>query len=94
MGQSYAHPRINEAPVSHDTYCLVSLKKDAKHLKLTNPRIYFESGKLYKDADRYKEYPRTVNYNDHTKNQWCFSRSTGPFFGSCGVMTYDVSKDN
>jgi hypothetical protein len=57
---------------------------------LSNPQIFYESGKLYKDST-YKELPQNIDYLDTRRHVWCFSRKNG-FAGSCGVFTYDVRR--
>ena len=94
LAHEYGYPTIREVPVKKDAYCLLGLQKDATHIKLINPRIYFNSGKMYKDNETYRDYPKEVDYNDVKPNRWCVGPDAliwNPFRCSSGVITYDIN---
>ena len=47
----------NPVVIDYNVYCLVKLTNNTECLKLTNPKVFYKSGKMHIDLPTYKEMP-------------------------------------
>ena len=59
-------------------------------MRLTDFRVFYESGELYTDYPTYVDPPEVLDYDDMKPRSWCFKKTGFCATGSCGVLSYNV----